>query len=465
MVDKDTVRAFPPPGRKDIAHRDWTEGSILKNVLLLSWPMAVTQTVMALGPTIDIIWVGRLGAAAVAGVGISGVAMQFMMSLMMGLFQGMRALIARAVGSKDMETAHLVAQQSIVISAMLAAAMAIIGHFFSEEILRLITPDPEIVRLGTAYLSIAFIGGATMVFRMMLDAIMQASGDPMNPMWIAIIYRLLHVILCPFLIFGWWIFPELGVRGAAYTGVIAQGLGVVLGLGVLLTARSRISLSFRGFRFDAGIIWRILRIGLPASVTGVQQSLNQFILQIFMALFGAAALAAHVITMRLEMFIFMPAMSFGMGAGVLVGQNLGARQPERAKRSAWIAAGFVEAFVIAVSLVIFIWIGPVVHLFSAEPAVDILARQFIYIAMLGWIVMGFLFVLMSGLQGAGDTLPPMVISITTTWLVTVPLAYFLSHHTSSGAVGVRWAITASVLIGAAIILIYFRTGKWKWRRV
>ncbi len=454
-----------PPSARGMAHRDWTQGSVLKNVLLLSWPMAVTNTIMVLGPTIDIVWVGRLGAAAVAGVGIGGVAMQFMMSLMMGLFQGMRALIARAVGSKDMDTAQLVAQQSIVLSAILAAFMAIVGHFFSEDIMLLITRDPEVVRLGTMYLNIAFIGGATMVFRMMLDAIMQASGDPMNPMWIAIIYRIVHVILCPFLIFGWWVFPELGVRGAAYTGVIAQGLGVVLGLGVLLSARSRISLSFKGFRFDAGIVWRIFRIGFPASITGIQQSLNQFILQIFMALFGATALAAHVITMRLEMFIFMPAMSFGMGAGVLVGQNLGARQPERAERSAWIAVAFVEAFVIAVSLLIFIWVGPVVHLFSNDPAVDVLARQFIYIAILGWAVMGFLFVLISGVQGAGDTLPPMVISITTTWLVTVPLAYFLSHYTNTGAVGVRWAITASMLIGAVVIITYFRTGKWKTRRI
>jgi Na+-driven multidrug efflux pump len=204
------------------------------------------------------------------------------------------------------------------------------------------------------YLRIEFIGGATMVFRMMMDGIMQASGDSVNPMWIAITYRLFHIALCPFLIFGWWSFPELGVRGAAYTGIIAQSLGVILSLRVLFSARSRLTLSFRGFRFHIGIIWRIVRIGFPASISGIQRNLNQFFLQIFMAPFGAAALAAHVITQRLEMFIFMPAMSFGMGAGVLVGQNLGAKKPERAEKSAWLAVAVVEAFVITVSLVMFI---------------------------------------------------------------------------------------------------------------
>jgi Na+-driven multidrug efflux pump len=184
-----------------------------------------------------------------------------------------------------------------------------------------------------------------------------------------------------------------------------------------------------------------------------------------MAAFGAAALAAHVITQRLEMFIFMPSMSFGMGAGVLVGQNLGAKQPERAERSAWLAVGVVEAFVLVASLVMFIWTGPVIRLFNNEPAMDAIATQFIHIAIAGWIFMGFMFVLMNSLQGAGDTLPTMIISIITTWVITIPLAYYLPKHTSWGAAGIRWAMTTSMITGALANIIYFRMGKWKTRRV
>jgi putative MATE family efflux protein len=457
-----TVVSSGPGGR---IRRDWTQGSILKNLLMLSWPMTVTQTLMSLGPTIDMVWVGKLGGAAVAAVGVAGVVVMLAMGVMMGFTAGMLALISRAMGSRDLLTANRVAQQAVVISAIYATLIALIGQFLGEKILLLITSDPEIVSLGTVYLRIEFIGAATMVFRMMMDVIMQASGDTFNPMWIAAVYRTFHIVLCPFLIFGWWVFPEMGVSGAAYTGIIAQSLGVVLGLRVLLSPRSRLRLSFKDFKFDADIIWRIVRIGFPASISGIQRSLSQFFLQIFMAPFGAAALAAHVITQRLEMFILMPAMSFGSGAGVLVGQNLGAKKPERAERSAWLAVGLVEGFVIVVSLAMLIWSGPVVRLFNSDPALDAAATQFIHIAIAGWVLMGFMFVLMNCLQSAGDTIPTMIISIVTTWLVTILLSYLLPRYTGWGVIGIRWAMSASVVVAAVANVIYFRSGRWKTRRV
>jgi putative MATE family efflux protein len=445
--------------------RDWTQGSILKNLLALSWPMTITQTLMSLGPTIDMIWVGKLGDAAVAAVGVSGVVVQLAQGIMMGFTTGMRALIARAIGAKDMEAANRIAQQAVVVSAAYAVLMALTGHFFGEYIVRLITHDPDIVRMGTAYLRIEFIGGATITFRMMMDAIMQASGDSVNPMWIAVIYRIFHIILSPFLIFGLWIFPKLGVTGAATTGVIAQSLGVFLGLNVLFGARSRVRLSFKKFSFDFGVVWRIVRIGFPASITGVQRNLNQFFLQIFMAPFGAAALAAHVIVQRLEMFILMPAMSFGQGAGILVGQNLGAQRPERASKSAWTGVAVVEIFVSVVAVAMALFALPVVRIFNSDPAMTSTAVQFIRIAAIGWALMGFQFVLMNCLQGAGDTIPTMLIGIFTTWVITIPLAYYLPNHTTWGAMGIRWAMTASVIVGAAANILYFRTGQWKTRHV
>ena len=473
-------------GRETLAARrmrqDWTQGSILKNLLVLSWPMTVTQTLMTLGPTIDLIWVGKLGAVAVAGVGVSGVVVQLAQGAMMGLTAGMRALIARAIGAKNNEEALRVAQHAVIISFAYAVLMALIGHFFAEGIIRFITTEPDIVAVGTMYMRIEFFGGATVSFRMMMDSIMQASGDSMNPMQIAMVYRVFHVILCPFMIFGaafaptifphlganfsgWWPFPALGVRGAAFTSIIAQSVGVLLGLRVLIGARSRLKLTFKGFKFDLAIIWRIIRIGFPALVSGMQRTLNQFIIQKFMAPFGASVLAAHVITQRLEMLIFMPAMSFGMGAGVLVGQNLGAKQPERAEKSAWMAVVLVEAFVIVVAGAMFIWTGPVIRIFNSDPTMDAVAIQFIHIAIYGWVLIGFMFVLMNSLQGAGDTVPTMIISIVTTWVITIPLAYFLPKYTSFGAVGIRWALTASTIAGAVANVIYFRTGKWKTRRV
>jgi putative MATE family efflux protein len=451
--------------KENLIHRDWTRGNLLKNLLMISWPMAVTSTLMSLGPTIDLIWVGKLGDSAVAAVGVAGVVVQLAMCLMMGLTIGMLALISRTIGEKDIPTAQRIAQQAFIVTGVYAVLMALIGHFLGERILRLITTDPEIVRLGTVYLRIEFIGGATMVFRMMMDAVMQASGDSMNPMWIAIIYRVFHIVLCPFLIFGWWFFPELGVSGAAYTGVIAQGLGIILGFRILLSGRTRLRLSFKNFRFDFRIIWRIVRVGLPSSISDIQRNLSQFFLQIFMAPFGTAALAAHSIVQRIEMLLFVPTMSLGMGSGVIVGQNLGAKQPERALKSAWLAVGLVEALVIVTSVAMLIWTEPVIHLFNSDTLLVTTGVQYIRIAIVGWALMGFFFVLMNALQSAGDTITTMIISLISIWGITMPLAYFLPKYTNWGVYGIRWAMSASMIVGALGNLIYFRTGRWKYRKV
>jgi putative MATE family efflux protein len=445
--------------------RDWTQGSIFSNLVALSWPVTVTQTLMSLGPTIDLVWVGKLGDDAVAGVGVASVIVQLAQGVMMGLTMALRALISRAIGGKDSTTAQRFAQHAMLIAIAYAILIAVLGYLFGEKIILLITQDPEIVDFGAIYLKIAFIGSATMTVRMTMDSIMQAAGDSVNPMWIAVVYRVVHIALCPFLVFGWWIFPEMGVAGAAYTGLIAQALGIILGLRVLFSDRSRLRLTFKGFYFDSSLIWRIFRIGIPASVSGIQRNLNQFFLQIFIAPFGAVALAAHTIVMRLEMLIMMPAMSFGMGASVLVGQNLGAKKPERSEKSVWMAVAVVEGFAILVSLIFFVWTGPVIRLFNNDLAMDTLAVQFIHIAVVGWVMMGFSMVLMNCLQGAGDTMPTMLIAIITAWVVTIPLAYFLPRYTDWGVISIRWAISASSVIYAIANVIYFRTGRWRTRRV
>ncbi|MDD5288643.1 MAG: MATE family efflux transporter [Dehalococcoidales bacterium] len=444
--------------------KDWTQGSIFKNLMALSWPMAVTQTLMMLGPTIDMVWVGKLGPTAIAAVGISGVIVMLAQSAMMGLTNGMRALIARSIGAKDIDTANRAAQHAVIITAFYSIFMIILG-FFSEEIVALVRPSPEVIAIGVPYLQIQLIGGAAMSFRMMMDGVMQASGDSMNPMWVAVSYRLVHIALCPFLIFGWWIFPEMGVQGAAVTAVVSQSIGVILGFRILFGARSRLKLTFKGFRFDFGIIWRIVRIGFPALIAGVQRTLNQFVLQIFIAPFGTVALAAHTINTRFEWFMCTPAIAFGMGAGVLVGQNLGAKQPGRAEKSAWLAVGLVEALAILASVALFIWTGPAIRIFNSEPDMVAMGGEFLRIALVGYLAVGFMFVLMNCLQGAGDTVPMMIISIITTWLITIPLAYYLPKYTDWGVYGIRWAMTASMLVAGVANIIYFRTGKWKTRRV
>jgi putative MATE family efflux protein len=445
--------------------RDWTQGSILKSLLSLSWPMVITNTLMMLGPTIDMVWVGRLGSASIAGVGVSGMAVQLASGAMMGLAQGMRALVARFIGAGDIAGANHAARQGFTISASFAVVMALIGIFLAEKILIAFGLEPDVVAEGAAYMRILFVGMIAMSLRMMAEGIMQASGDTLSPMKITIGYRIFHIALCPFLVFGLWIFPQLGVRGAAITNVVSQSIGTIICLWVLFSGRTRIKLDMKNFRIDFNMIWRIFRIGFPALISGIQRTFSNFFLMYLVVPFGTIAVAAHTINQRVEMVIMMPAMAFGMASGVLAGQNLGADKPERAEKSAWLAVGMVEVWAVIASIVILFAAENVVRIFNSEPDMVEMAARFLIIAVAGYIVLGFQAGTMNALSGAGDTVPPMIASILTVWLVTLPLAYFLPKYTSLGVFGIRWAMVAGMVVPSVALTIYFKMGRWKRKKV
>ena len=445
--------------------RDWTKGSIFRNLLSLSWPIMVNQSLNMVGPTIDMIWVGRLGAAPIAGVGVSGMVVMLVNSIMMGLVVGLRAIIARFFGAGDVEGANHVARQAFAISVTFAIVMASIGIFLAEPILMVFGLEADVVAEGAAYMRIMFVGSVAMSVRMVAEGIMQSSGDTVTPMKIAIVFRFFHVALCPFLVFGWWIFPRLGVSGAALTNIISQCLGVILGLWALSSGRTRLRLNWSNYRLDPNIIWRIVRIGIPASIMGMQRNLGQIVLMWFLVPFGTLAVAAHTLCQRIDMILVMIGIGLGNGAGVLVGQNLGAHQPERAAKSGWLAGGVVESFMVIGVVVILLWAESIVRVFNTEPALVELASAFLRIAVVGYLMLGFSVTLSHCISGAGDTLPPMLATLLTVWLVQMPLAFSLPRITDLGIYGVRWAIVAGMLVGAVTYTTYFRLGRWKRKMV
>jgi len=224
-------------------------------------------------------------------------------------------------------------------------------------------------------------------------------------------------------------------------------------------------LSLKNFRLDLDIIWRIIKIGFPALVSGIQRTLSQFFIMLFMAPFGTIAVAAHSVNQRIEMILIMPGFAFGMGSGVLVGQNLGAGQPDRAERSAWLAVGLVESAMVVAAIVILVWAEGIISIFSAEPELVALGATFLRIAVAGYIVLGFMAVMMQALNGAGDTVPTMIVSMVMMWAVTIPLAYFLPKYTNLSVYGVRWGMAAGMIVGAIAYTVYFRAGRWKRKKV
>jgi putative MATE family efflux protein len=428
--------------------------------------MLITNFLTTLGPFIDLFWVGRLGAASVAGVGISGIAVTVVNSLMMGLFQGTAAMCSRAVGAGDEETANRTAQQAFVIAAAYSAILALVGAFLAEQILTVLGVAPEVVEQGAAYMRIQFIGIFTMGSISLSQSIMNASGDSRTTMKINLGYRIFHMLLAPMLIFGVSFFPALGVRGAALSNVIAQALGGSLALWILLTGRTRLRVTLKNFRFDPAIIWRTVRIGIPASITAVERSFSDLVLVRFIIPFGTFAVAAHSVTQRIDQLVQMPCGGLGTASGILAGQNLGAGKPDRAERGGWIAAGLATAFTVTASIMI--WFGArgfVTFYANGNVGVVDLATAFLRIQIFGYLLWGGVIALSMCLNGAGDTVITMITNLTAMWGVAISLAFVLSNYTELGVYGIRWAMVIGITARAVIYAAYFKTGRWKHKRV
>jgi putative MATE family efflux protein len=427
--------------------------------------MVLMETLFVVSQVADMIWVGRLGPSAIAGVGIANIVIMLVMSMDFGLIVGVRAMVARFVGAGDLPSANHIAAQALLLSATWGALMMTIGISLAEPIMDMFGLEPEVVAAGRAYLRVMFTGWVVMDIMVMALYIIQSSGDAIRPMMIEAFIRIIHVTLCPFLVLGLWIFPRMGVSGAALSSIISQVLGAVLSLWLLFGGATRLHLKRKDFHLDLRIISRILKIGIPALIMNIQRSFGTFILTWLIAPFGTLAVAAHSLASRVEMFIFLPGMGFGMGAGVLVGQNLGAGQPERAEKSAWLASGILEAFMIVCSGAILLWAEYIMGIFSDEPELVKLGSTFIRISTVAFSIMAFTSVLQSAIAGAGDTVPNMIISIAIIWVVQLPLAFFLSRATDLGVLGIRWAYAASTVVGTFAYIAYFRLGRWKLKKV
>jgi putative MATE family efflux protein len=445
--------------------RDWTQGGILRNLLALAWPVIIGSCLNNIGTTIDMIWVGKLGASSVAGVGVAGMLVSLLDSLKMGLDMGTRALIARHIGAGDRDKANTVALQGYIVTIGFAATVGVLGVIFSSSILRVMGLSPEVVAQGAPYLRIQFIGILTMGLVRQNEGTMQSSGDTVGPMRVAIVYRLFHIVLCPFLVFGWWVFPRLGVSGAAYTGIISACLGAALGLWLLLTGRTRLTLRFRGFRPDFGMIWRIVRVGVPASVTGMERTFGQLIMIGLVVPFGTLAVAAHTLTQQVDQFINIAGGGLGQASGIMAGLNLGAQRPDRAARSGWVGASLYTAIMVLVSLPLFLWGRNIIAVFNNEAGVLVVGTALIRIQILTYLALGFAMVLQQCLNGVGDTLTTMLVVLFSMFLVQVPLAFFLSRYTGLGVYGTRWAVVAGTVVMAVAYAAYFRAGRWKRKSV
>ncbi len=444
---------------------DLTEGSILGGIAVLALPMFAAGVLQNIQSIIDLYWVRTLGKTAIAAVTMAGTVLFLLSPLVMGAATGTIALVARATGARDYESANRAAGQSIMIALLLGGASGVIGIFLSGSVLRLLQTPADVMGPGAAYLRISLLGSFTAFVLFIGNAALQGAGDAVTPMLVMGLANVLNIILDPIFIFGSPPVPALGVRGAAVATVLAQASAAALSVRFLFSGRTPLHVRFSQWRPDPPLAWRILRIGIPGAGQMFARSAMSAVMMTLVALCGTAAVAAYGIGMRFHMIMLMPAFALGGAAATLVGQSLGAGKPERGSHAAWLAAGIDVAIMVVAGGTLMIFAPALIGFFSSNDEVIAVGAHYLRVVSPFYVFMAAGIVFGRALNGAGDAVTPMIVTIVTLWGVQVPLAIVLSRIYQPATEGIWYAISAAMLLNGVILAVWFQTGKWKHKRV
>ena len=447
--------------RSTYVTRNLTEGSIPRNLWFLAWPQVVEGAMRVMDQLADLVWAGHgIGTRAIAGMGVAQQYTQMAFLARQGIDTGMRAMVSRAVGMGNMQLANLVVLQAGTLTLAFALIMTVIGVLFTEAMLGLLGISDEVIAQGAAYMRIHFVGQAVTGFQNLGGHALAASGDTLTPMKANVVARVLHIVLSPLLMFGWIGLPALGLPGAAVANIIAHAVSLVLILAALFRGGSRLHLSMSGYRFDWPILRRLLKVGGPASVNSMERSIAQLILVGLVAPFGDYALAAYALTRRVEMFANLGSQGLGQASGIIVGQNLGAGKPERAKQTVLWAAGYVTVVKAILGAVLFAFPAAVLTIFSSDAELLAVAQIWLRIQVVGYVAMGIGQVAMQSFQTAGDTIVPMIVTLVSIWGIQQPLAFMLPNVAGLGQYGIAWAVVLAMAARPLFYIPYFFSGRW-----
>ena len=445
--------------------RDFTKGPIGLAIFLLAVPMILEMSMESLFAVVDIFFVAKLGADAVAIVGLTESVMALIYAVAFGLAIGATATVARRIGEKDSKGAAKSAAHVLYLGVIISIIISAIGIIFAPNLLAALGGSPEIAVQGTPFMRIMLGGNAVVIFIFLLNAIFRGAGDAAIAMRVLVLSNGLNMILAPCFIFGVAFFPELGVTGAAVGTTIGRGIGVSYAAYHLFRPGGRIHVNAAAWKFDGQLLSKLMRLSSTAVVQLLIATASWTALMPIMAGFGEAAIAGYVIALRVVMFALLPALGLSNAAATMVGQNLGAGKPERSESAVWKAAGFNTAFYFVVGLILLAFSEPIVRIFTSEPEVISYGSSALYIIAIGFAFYGLGMVLETAFNGAGDTWTPTYLNLLVFWIFEIPLAYLLAYSFGMGPQGVFWAITCAFSLLAVASAILFRRGKWKLKVV
>jgi putative MATE family efflux protein len=440
---------------------DFTSGPISRALGLLAIPMMLEMAMESIFAVVDIAFVSRLGTDAVAAVGITEALITVLYGIAIGLGMGLTAMVSRRIGNKDPHGAAQVTGQALWVGIALSVGIGVFGVLFARDLLILMGASDGVVEQGTGFTTVLLGGSFSIIYLFLLNAAFRGAGDAtvaLRSLWIA---NGINIILDPCFIFGLGPFPEMGVTGAAVATTIGRGVGVAYQLWYLMNGRGRLAFAMEHLRFIPSLTWRMIVISLGGIGQFLVATSSWIIVMRIVAIFGSPAIAAYTIALRMMEFVFLPAWGLGNAAATLVGQNLGAGQPERAEESTWRAAKYNTMFMTFVGMFLLFFAEGITGLFTVEPEVVRIGTNCLQILAIGFPAYAVGMVIVQAMNGAGDTETPATLNAICFWILQIPLAYALATRTPLLSNGAFASITISESVLTILAVIVFRRGKWK----
>ena len=440
-------------------------GNIDRAIFLLAIPMTLEMLMESLFAIVDIFFVSKIGVNAVAAVGLTESMLTITYSLGWGLAMGTTAMVARRVGEQDNDGASVAAVQSIYLALLISIPIMIAGVFYAEGLLRMMGASEGLIEEGSGYTKIALSSNLIVILIFLINGIFRGAGDAALAMRALMIANGLNIVLDPLLIFGIGPFPKLGIEGAALATVLGRTIGIVYQLYHLNKGKGIIKIHKNNWQFKPDIVFRLVKLSAGVTAQFIISSASWIFLMRIMSTFGSIALAGYTIAIRIVVFTLLPAWGFSNAAATMVGQNLGAKQPERAEKSVWRTGYFNMIFMGIIMILFFAFGNNIASFFSDEKEVVFNAAQCLRIFAMGYLFYAFGMVLVQSFNGAGDTKTPTIMNLFIFWMFQIPLAYTLAIILDVGSTGVYYSIVAAESAFSIIGYFLFKRGKWKTIKV
>ncbi|MFD2164324.1 MATE family efflux transporter [Paradesertivirga mongoliensis] len=444
---------------------DYTAIPMKKAIFLLAVPMILELVMESTFAVVDIYFVSKLGPSAVATVGLTETYLFLLYSIGMGLAMSVTAIIARRVGEKNMQDAGISAVQSIMLAFLASLPFAVAGIFFAKDMLALMGADQWAIEHGYHYTKWMLGGNVVIMLLFVINAIFRGAGDAAVAMRILWIANGINIILCPVLIFGFGPIPALGIEGAAIATNIGRGTGVLTQLWILFKGGKHIKVAYSQIRLNVKSMLTILRTSLGGIGQMIVAMTSWIFLMRILAEVGSEAVAGSTIAIRIMMFTMMPAWGLSNAAATLVGQNLGAGNPDRAESAVWKTGRYNMVFLVGVSIVYFFFNDGLMQIFTDDPEVIAVGAEWLRILSFSYFVYGWWMVSTQAFNGAGDTKTPTYINLVFFWLIQIPLSYYLAIMLGWQQSGVFWAVFISETSVGLFTLWLFNRGGWKTVKV